>query len=238
MEANQGWNLSFELFGARNPITIKYDVLLDVNLLFGVQRTTASICTPDLLNLPEGTRIPSVCTWEPTEGYTALYNKIRAERSEQNQDSLVTEGMVFYLQTDRAGGFEHYQMFKCKPEEIELIHWTASGVIGKNIILNTILNAYENWDSPTYDNVEELLKEEFEPHLITKNRLRIEKLMREAEILMQATRQINAVWATAKQQGFDITKDKRETMRFMSQHFPKRQMKQVGAIVLAQAGLL
>jgi hypothetical protein len=45
------------------------------------------------------------------------------------------------------------------------------------------------------------------------------------------------VWILAKQNGLDITKDKRDTMRFVSIYFPKSIMGKVGGTILKLAGL-
>jgi hypothetical protein len=123
---NIGWNLSFELFGSRNPITIKYDVPLEVNLLFGIRQKDHIIRPPSDLYLPKNTKTPR--TYTLTDGgdsLTEMYNYFRTFASEKNKDDLLTEGMVMYAHV----GEPSWRMFKCKPEEIERIHWTASGVI-------------------------------------------------------------------------------------------------------------
>jgi len=129
-------------------------------------------------------------------------------------------------------------MFKLKPSEIENIHWTASDTIPKNAIWTTVLNSYETHDEPTIEDVISLLEEEYEGHLITKNTRRIEKLWQEGVKHMMFVSRANVAWKSARDNGFDITKDKNATLRFMSQFFDKKDMRKVGSVVLKQAGLL
>jgi len=229
---NPNYNLSFEMFGSRNPITISYDVSLDVKLLFGIDRTNAAIVPPSGLNTLDA-KTPTRFVWKGGD-LTALYRKTQAELSTQNQEKLTVEGMVWYAQTDNY----NWGMFKLKPSEIEHIHWTASGSIPKNSIRTTAINCYEDCDDPTIEYCVELLTEEYEAHLITKNMVRIQKIWKEVIGHMLFVKLVNSVWKLAKEQGFDVTQDKNTTMRFMSQHFDKKDMRRVGSVVLKQAGLI
>jgi len=128
-------------------------------------------------------------------------------------------------------------MLKCKPEEIEKIHWTASGFIPEKSLFNTALNVFESNDNPSIDNFIELLKEEYPQELITKSYHKIEKVWNKALERIEFTKTVNEVWILAKQNGLDITKDKRDTMRFVSIYFPKSIMGKVGGTILKLAGL-
>ena len=237
IDANPDFNLSFELFGSRNPITVKYEVLLDVNLLFGVRRKDAAIKPPDQLMLIDKVRLPK--WWGaiiiPTkESLTEQYNKVRASMSEKNQEDLFIEGMVLYAHV----GEPSWRMFKCKPEEIEKIHWAASGSIPILILKNTAVNAFEDKENPTVEDLETLLLEEFAQDIINKSRIKIKKVWDWANEHMLLVKNVNEMWLKAKWNGFDVTKDKNQTMRFLSNYFPKSMMSKVGTIVLKQAGLI
>ena len=229
---NPNYNLSFEMFGSRNPITISYDVSLDVKLLFGIERTNAAIVPPSGLNTLDA-RVPDRVGFKSGD-FTSQYRATQAKLSTQNQEKLTVEGMVWYAQT----ADYNWGMFKLKPSEIENIHWTASGIIPKNAIWTTILNAYEDSDGPVIEDVFALLEEEYDAHLITKNMLRIRKLWLEGIKHMVFVRLANHAWATAREQGFDVTKDKNATLRFISQFFDKKDMRKVGSVILKQAGLI
>jgi len=229
---NPNYNISFEMFGSRNPITISYDVSLDVKLLFGIDRKTAAILPPSGLNLLHA-NIPDRVVFK-SKDFTSQYRKTQAELSARNQEKLTVEGMVWYAQTEDY----NWGMFKLKPSEIENIHWTASDTIPKNAIWTTILNAYETTENPSVEDVVELLNEEYEAHLITKNMKRIEKLWCKGNEHMSMVRMVNFVWNEAKKRGFEITENKNATMRFISRFFAKKDMRKVGSIILKQAGLL
>lgn len=236
---NPEWNLSFELFGSRNPITIKYDFPLEVNLLFGIRKIDHIIRPPKDLYLPKDSKIPKSfnllgALHNTKDDLTDTYNHFRTLSSDKNKDELLTEGMVMYAHV----GEPSWRMFKCKPEEIEKIHWTASGVIPKNSLFTTGMNVFESNDNPTINDFLELLKEEYPQELITKNTFRIENVWKEVEARIEFIQMVNAIWKMAIDKGFDIAKDKNETMRFISQYFPKTSMGKVGGIILKQAGLL
>lgn len=231
---NPEWNLSFELFGNRNPITINYDFPLEVNLLFGVRHNDYIIRPPSDLYLPEKAKIPTRYTVSDKSDLTEIYNHFRSISSEKNKDNLLTEGHVMYAHV----GQPSWLMFKVKPEEIERIHWTASGVIPRNSLFTTGLNVFESYNEPTLENFLELLKEEYPQELLTKNTFKIENIWEAVNVRMDFIKTVNAIWKMAIDKGFDITKDKRETMRFVSQYFPKNIMGKVGGIILKQAGLL
>ncbi|MFH1547633.1 MAG: hypothetical protein ABIC57_04045, partial [bacterium] len=229
-------NLSFELFGSRNPITIQYDFPLEVNLLFAVDRLAPIVIPPSKLHLHEDTKLPKKYSFVQGDDTTLtdIYNDFRAKSSEKNKDALLTEGLVMYANT----GDPSWRMFKCKPEEIEKIHWTATGVIPKNSLFTTGMNTFESFDNPNLENFLELLKEEYPQELLTKNTFKIQKVWGEVCVRIDFIKSVNTVWKLAIDNGFDVTKDKRETMRFVSQHFHKSIMSKVGTVILKQAGLI
>ena len=238
IELNPLMNLSFELFGSRNPITVKYSIPLAMCLLFGVRRTDAAVRPPSELRLPIDAMLPFFAYSGDGGDHTAIYNGFRAQMSERNgkghDESFVTEGMVMYANT----GEPSWRMFKCKPEEIEKIHWAASGSIPRIALMTTALNVFEDKESPSLDDFIELLKEEYPQSMIDKATIKISKAWDAAKAQIYVTKNVNEVWKLAKQNGLDVTKDKAATMRFMSQYFEKNMMRKVGSIVLRQAGLI
>ena len=83
-----------------------------------------------------------------------------------------------------------------------------------------------------------LLREEYPQELLTKNTFKIQRIWNEVRERMEFVKTVNNVWKLAIKNGFDVTEDKRETMRFVSQYFPKNIMSKVGGVILKQAGLL
>lgn len=230
---NSDYNLSFELYGDRNPITIKYTVPLATALLFGVRRSDGAIKPPtELKGFRES---PMQFNYNPTTAWTEMYRDLRNFLTNANEidGELRYEGIVFYAHVGEAS----WRQFKCKPEQIEKIHWSAGG-ISNNAVWTTALNAFESYDNPTIEDLKQLLLEEFTDTQITKSWNKIQRLFKEAYNHTKFVALVNDAWLKAREQGFDVTKDKGATMRFLSQFFSKQDMRKVGTIVLQQAGLL
>jgi len=231
IKKNPAYNLSFELYGSRNPITIKYKEPLTTALLFGIERGTHNIHPPKALILPKEVRLPAKVVYNK-EDPTEFYNNMRASCSKANAEELTTEGLVLYVNNG-----ESWTQIKMKPEEIEKIHWSSGG-IPANSIWTTCINAFEDREEVDLPYVTELLKEDFNDQQIIKSENRIKKIFSEARAHVVLTKQVNDVWARARSYGLDITEDKDATMRFMSNFFKKEDMRKVGTIVLKQAGLI
>jgi hypothetical protein len=237
IDLNPEYNLSFELFGARNPITIVYEFPLEVNLLFAIHRDNHSIRPPSQLKLPNDAKVASGGKIRSLKNANSdqlieFYNIFRTQDSKNNKKSLSTEGRVFYVHTDK------WHLFKCKPEEIEKIHWTAGGSIPKISLWNTIINAFEDIETPTMDDIEELLLEEYTKEQIIKSKRKFEKFYKKALKDMDFKKKVNEAWAKAREAGFDIREDKNKTMRFLADFFDKHEMKKVGSTILKQAKLI
>lgn len=239
---NKNIGLSFEMYGSRNPITIKYNVSLEVALLFGINNKGEVVPITKIKNKFNNIKLPekygNIVKANGSDSigdFTNFYNDYRNEMSKKIKENgyLSVEGVVLYAFTEG-----YWKMFKCKPEEIENIHWTASGSIPKISIWNTIQNAYENTDDPTIEFINKLLLEEYDEHLITKNTIRIQNIFYEVKEHMKFVAIVNSAWQKANENGFDIKKDKNATMKFLSQFFDKKEMRKVGTVILKQAGLL
>ncbi|HUS49187.1 MAG TPA: hypothetical protein VMZ91_03430, partial [Candidatus Paceibacterota bacterium] len=152
----------------------------------------------------------------------------------ENSEELKTEGAVFYAHIQ---GDSSWKMMKCKPEQIEKIHW-AFGGIPKNALWTSAVNLFEDIDNPTIEDYKELLKEEFTETQIIKSINKVTKMFDKAKEHMELVEKVNSAWIEAKQAGFDIYYNKRGTMVWLSQFFNKKDMGKVGTIVLKQAGLL
>lgn len=238
IDANPDYNLSFELVGSRNPISVSYDFPLDTSLLFGVRRNDFVIRPPTELNIVNNASVAKQFSCSSSEDLTALYKNLRSDLTAQNEgceDMFNVEGMILYA---KVVGEPSWRQFKLKSEQIEKIHWTAAGIIPRLSIWTTAVNSYEDNPNPDVEYVIRLLKEEFTDALIKKSMRRIERIVPEVRSHMKLVKQINEIWQKAKEQGFDVYEDKAKTFRWMSQFFDKGQMRKVGSIVLRQAGLL
>lgn len=234
---NPDYSLSFELYGSRNPITIVYEKPLATVLLFGIRRSDYVVKPLSELNGHFNTPL------EHTEGYldchntsTERYELLKEQMTHRNDqtEELVVEGSVFYAHIP---GEPSWRMFKCKPEQIEKIHWAAGG-ISKHSLWTTAINTFEDKDNPSIEDFIELLKEEFTDTQIVKGDVKIRRIFGEAKEHMKLKEHVNNIWRLAQQKGFDVTKDKVGTMRFLSQFFSKKEMSKVGTIILTQAGLI
>jgi len=235
INSNPNYNLSFELYGSRNPITIRYGMPLATAFLFGVRRTDSVIKPPSEFNSPVDFLTPiSFATFgeNPTIKYKNLRDVFNLEN--ENSEELKTEGAVFYAHIQ---GDSSWKMMKCKPEQIEKIHW-AFGGIPKNALWTSAVNLFEDIDNPTIEDYKELLKEEFTETQIIKSINKVTKMFDKAKEHMELVEKVNSAWIEAKQAGFDIYYNKRGTMVWLSQFFNKKDMGKVGTIVLKQAGLL
>ena len=218
-------NLSFELWGARNPHLVKYSIPLATSLLFA--RKGQKILPPSELVHESVLGLQAPTRGEISADYTWNYQQSReileSTLSETEDGYMGVEGEVWYLQGDT----KQWILFKCKPETIELIHWAAGG-IGKNIIRATIENAFENWDEPTIDQVKQLLKEEFAADEIEKIHYSITKHLKEATEYHLFKENVLLEYATL---GVSILDDKISVMRQLSKWFDKKQMRKVYGIV-------
>lgn len=232
--SNPSYNLSFELYGSRNPITIMYPFPLDAALLFGIERQTACVVPPSLLH--GAAKMPAKYQAIGAADLTKQYNNFREEMSAKNKETLLIEGMVMYALVT---GETSYRMFKVKPEEIERIHWAASGHIPERSLYNTALNCFESNDNPTIIDLLRLLQEEYSSDLITRSYLKIEKIFEKALENMKFVNQVNKIWAEGRRCGIKFNlENKNEIMRFLSSHFPKSSMKRVGSVIIKQLSSL
>jgi len=187
-------NLSYELYGYLNPITIIYDTPLDIALLFGIKHDH-TIVSPAFLNkddvptveLKSGIANPNYQGMKDDSWRNTLvpeYNKMRLEMEE----TLVatknggyykgTEGAIWYTYCLSDDGGLYSVLFKCKPPTIEEIHWGAGG-ISNNGIKTTIRNALEDMKIATWEHVKDLLLEEFDLFEILLRQTFIERLIKD-----------------------------------------------------------
>lgn len=232
IKKNPDYNLSFELYGSRNPITINYEIPLDVVLLFGVRQTDHVVRPPSQLVIPYATKLPELVQIEQQHDLTKLYESLRITMSGKNNGNFLVEGMVLYAFCNQPS----WRQFKCKPEEIQKIHWAAGGIPWREL-WNTAINSFEEGNS-TFEYFVELLKEEYTDQQIGRSEQKVKRAFAEAQTHVEFVAKANQVWQKAKEQGFDITQDKNSTFRFMSEFFQKKEMRRVGSVILKQAGLL
>lgn len=226
---NKEINLSFELWGAANQHLIKYDSPMQASLLFG--RYKRKLLPPSELCEMEYLK-PAQYFGNVDDDYVGSY-----EFAQTTMDAALVptddfqfvgqEGEVWYL----LDAYGDWNLYKCKPSQIEQIHWAAGG-IGKHIIIATCQNTFESTDDPTVQDVVDLLVEEFNEHEVEKIKLSIEKYL--AEVKAQYEFRAN-VMDKYSELGLNILADKGTTMRAMSEFFNRTEMNKVYSAIMANA---
>ncbi len=224
-------NLSFELYGNRNPHLLLYPNPLDIALLFGVTNT-GRILSPTQLNHPSLpiVKILKVVDKDFTENYESLQKELQAGLKQEDEGYYSgIEGTVWYMHLPDGRCVQ----LKCKPETIEAIHFSAgAGGLSKNIILATCWNGFENAETITVDLIKQLLLEEFEVPIIEAHHYFIEKCVAfvNDEALFR-----NTVVLAYKITGMNILLNKQDIMHKLSEQFPKNKMRKVYSIIAGYA---
>lgn len=219
-------NLSFELYGARNPHLIVYPNILDFALLFGVTNN-GKIIPPSEIEC----NLPKVKKWGViSNSLEKNYSDIR----EKLQNTLVqteegyysgTEGTVWYLNTIDNKCIQ----FKCKPEIIEAIHFSSGCRLSKNVIISTCWNAFENTDEPTVEFIKTLLSEEFKSEIIEANHDKIKKCLSFVKNEVFFRQNVIDIYHKSRK---NVLVDKPSVMKHMSQFFNKKDMRKVYSIII------
>lgn len=211
-----GLNFVFELYGKRNKILIDYDVPLDMKCIFAVRVIDGTIIPP-----PDNKIIPSLeyekeITKIDEESYTKIQNNLEKGLfiDEENKIMKGKEGYVLYFMKDG-----HAVQIKNKPPSVLKYHWSGDAVAYESIY-TTVINAFENFNEPVYDDVVELLQEEFDIDKIEKSRVRIEKILGKALFDKKLQYELAEDY---RKHAFDINKNKVECMRWFGANYPKSQ---------------
>ena len=207
---------SYEMYGYRNHHMIRYDEPMTARPLFSVKQSDASVEPP--------LDVQPVAVCNSGADLVGFYERMRDEAQSQNhktEDGIDgTEGFIFYVLTED----NRWEMFKCKPEMVEAIHW-ATGALSESVIFPTAWNALESCDDLTVEYVEELLLEEFTREQVAKSHRRIEAVVAQVKAKIALQSRVRAVYGTS---GLDFATDgKGAVMRHMSGYFDRGQMQSV-----------
>ena len=173
------YSLSFEMYGHRNVVAVIYKESLTTRLLFGVNQKDGSISIPENFSqeIPKALVPTMEASLQSGEDIVEFYEKMRTAANVLNKDMVQddgrvalggTEGYVFY-NCNIAG---QYDIWKCKSEAIEEMHW-ASDHIPKSVVMATTINAMESCDELTPAYVVQLLLEEFSETQVENSEIRI-----------------------------------------------------------------
>ena len=220
----------FEMYGADNPHLIQYEAKLEPMLLFGI-KGEGEVVLPNTIVAGNVPQAPIVATIE--QDYVWHYQEEQRKLDENlkcidAQEMLYTgeEGQVWYLQNKQTG---LWQMFKCKPHQIEQIHW-ANSPLSSEVIHATALNALEVTDKVTVDIVTEYLREEFPEHQIQRSHARIEKAV---DAVNEVADRRLKVRTLIERHDFPTDTDVPTILRAIHHEFPKSEMKKVYQAVVA-----
>ena len=221
-----GCNLSFELYGARNPHLVIYDVPLAYALLFGVTNA-GNIISPSKIEctLPKAKLIAEVDK-DYDDAYVSIQKQLEKGLRKLGDETYAgIEGTVWYLQTIERRTIQ----YKCKPETIEIIHFSQGKGISRNSILATCWNALENTDRLTVDFIKQLLLEEFEAPKVEANHYLIESCIKVVEDALAFRDRVLSEYRAV---GVDIKLDKVAVMRKMSEKFERNEMSKVYTAIM------
>lgn len=135
------------------------------------------------------------------------------------------EGAVMYAigsRVDNDGNsLKYVSQLKCKPDFVMDMHIKAAAGVPKHSIMITIKNAFEDMDVVTAEYVVELLKEEFEEQDIYKKLYFIMRAVTEENLRQGLKRKLIKEYLekNAKDENFDINKDKGTVMRHFAGTF-------------------
>ena len=216
-----GCNYVFELYGKRNKILIDYDVPLDTKFIFFINATSGHIYTPNqfilyLKNIIPYNECMGTLKQITPESYDIhkQYLESVLDIDEDNKIMKGMEGYVMYFMKDNIA-----TQIKCKPKSVLKYHWSGDAIPFESVY-TTVINAFENFDEPTIDDINELLKEEFTMDKISKSYIRIKKCL---EKVLFDKKYMHKLSKDYKEQGFNINKDKSTCMRWFAKHYPKSQ---------------
>jgi len=221
-EQSGNYNYIFELYGKRNKILIDYDIPLDTKLIFIIDGN-GNIISPDSTS---DVKVPRLCSigysLERIDGelYIDIQNKLEEELDidEENHILKGKEGYVMYFIKDG-----YCIQIKNKPPSVLKYHWRGDAIPYESVY-TTVINAFENFDEPIYEDIVGLLKEEYDESFIEKSRVRIEKIL--GKVLFDRKYQYKLA-EDYKKHDFDINKDKVTCMRWFGEHYPRSEAKRI-----------
>jgi hypothetical protein len=218
------WNFVFELYGKRNKILIEYDEPLSLKFIFMISND-GKIVPPSSIVFCQGTNVPSLSPEATIINITPdLYNEMKDQLEkqliidEENEILKGKEGYVLYFLKDG-----NAVQIKNKPPTVLKYHWSGDAVPFESVY-TTVVNAFENFDNPTYNDVVGLLLEEFDISKIEKARTRIENTLEKVTFEKKLQFEIVDIY---NKLGVDINKDKRTVMRHFATLYPKNQSSRI-----------
>lgn len=211
-----------------NPHLILYEVPLATAVLFGITND-GDIKSPldmDLLDVPSAPHIMKIdgqyvetYQWQKSE----MQGKLEVIVDGESYKGL--EGQVWYLLLED----NSVMQFKCKPDEIESIHFAMGKRLSKTTVVATCWKALENVDMLNFDTVVAMLCEDYPSELVSLSKDFILSCVKKVQSDLDFRDKVLSKYAEI---GINILADKRSVMRAMSQSFPKDAMTRVFSVVM------
>jgi len=234
----QGVTLAFELWGYRNPHLVSYDTPLALTLHTAI-RHRRLLAFPHLAQIARRYDLPlieSIQVATPdAEGLAAAYRtwqeKMEAANVAAGADRYVQEGAVLVISTARTARY-----YKCKPPDIEEIHWRVDQSIGKEVIRQALYKMRENGYDFAAGQVEDLMAElekDFQQPYVEQQEELIRRVWVEYVVELQKREWLRGL---VGQSGLD-PRDTPNLMRHLSQHYPRKEMRWVYNAVVELYGL-
>lgn len=220
-------NISFEMYGSRNMHLIIYDFDLTLSALFGVRNDATIVTLPelDLLGAPSVVKYGELTAGDdPIAKYAEIREEIEKKNRPSDDEKIVgAEGAVWYVEEPNGC----ISMWKCKPESVEAIHWSAG--INKKAVIATCMNYLETGDNLCYESLLPLLLEEYEDDDIENFREYIDDCVKS---VLEECEFKERVLSNYDELGMSIHTNKQEVMRAISQDFKRQEMKKVYSIII------
>ena len=234
----QDVTLAFELWGYRNPHLISYDTPLALTLHTGI-RHRKPLAFPHLAQIARHHGFPLVESIQVATpdaaglaaAYRAWQEKMEAANKAAGAERYVQEGAILAISTARIA---HY--YKCKPPSIEEIHWRTDQSIGREVIQQALYkmreNGYDFLSGRAEDLIAELENDFQRPHVEQQEEL-IRRVWTEYVIELQKKEWLRGL---VNESGLD-PRDTPNLMRYLSQHYPRKDMRWVYSAVVELYGL-
>lgn len=230
----------YELFGYENRMLIRYEVPIDLALLFGRNSDGDLVAPHESSRLFAGIDCP-VADHRPIQLTDNLEGQYR-ERQQEISSRLLRlddeyfdgeEGEMLYVRfadgsREQPGSFT--RLIKLKPPEIEEIHWALDHV-PKEEAAAVARNVFEVSDTPELADMVQLLSEEWTDEQIARSLETIERVMQDAIDRRAFQEEVLTVYAQHHGPD-DFRLDRPAVMRSMSQRFARAQMSRIYSVLV------
>lgn len=230
--------LIFELWGYRNPHLVRYDTPLALTLHTAIRhrkpvsyRRLADIAGRYGLELAPTLEVAA----PDADGLAAAYRRwqarLEAENQAAGQDVFVQEGAILMLSTAETASY-----WKCKPPSIEEIHWQAGQHISKEIVRQALLKLVESghdFAGGTVEAVNALLEVDYQSQDVAAEAELIERVVLDFVVELQRQEWLRGLVDASGLNPHDLP----ALMRYLSQHYPRKEMGWVYATVKTLYGV-